>query len=83
MVKYHDKALELFEEINVKIEPKKRGEIIDDIISKVSKLIDNIFSLNIYTIIFNRIKNIIGDIISDNIKNEILKFKYGSEIVDD
>ena len=82
LVKYHEKALELFEEINVKLEQKKRCEIINNIISKVNKLIDNVFSLNIYTIIFDRIKNIIGDIISNNIIKEILKFKFDFETFD-
>ena len=82
LVKYHDKALKLFEEISVEIESEKRCEIIDNTTSKINKLIDNVFSLNIYTIIFDRIKSIIGDIISENIKNEILKFKFDIEKFD-
>ena len=71
---YFNQALNLFEELHGKLEKEKKHEIIDDIKSKIRKLYENIFSLNIYTNIFKKLPKIISDLILVSIKKEMSNF---------
>lgn len=75
LIPFHKQALDLFESINGNIDIKIRQEIISNISSKLDKLIDNILSFNMYTIIFNKIEQIIIKITIDYFKHEIQSFK--------
>ena len=59
ILSFHSKALDLLEEINETIETEKKKEIINNVISKLDLLTDNILSFNIYSVIFNKIEEII------------------------
>ena len=60
ILSFHSKALDLLEEINETIEIEKKKEIINNVISKLDLLMDNILSFNIYSVIFNKIEEIIN-----------------------
>ena len=59
MLSFYSKALDLFGEINETIEIEKKKEIINNLTSKLYSLNDNILSFNIYSVIFNKIEEII------------------------
>ena len=75
LITYFKSAIQLLESISVKIESEKQNKIIANVSSRLEKLIDNVFSSNIYSLVFKKIPEIISNIFFNYIKNEILKFK--------
>ena len=75
LITYFKSAFQLLESISVKIESEKQNKIIANVSSRLEKLIDNVFSSNIYSLVFKKIPEIISNIFFNYIKNEILKFK--------
>ena len=75
MLSFYSKALDLFGEINETIEIEKKKEIINNVISKLYSLIDNILSFNIYSVIFNKIEEIIIKQTIEYFMNEMNQFK--------
>ena len=75
MLSLYSKALDLFGEINETIEIEKKKEIINNVISKLYSLNDNILSFNIYSVIFNKIEEIIVKQTIEYFMNEMNQFK--------
>ena len=75
MISFYSKALDLFGEINETIEIEKKKEIINNVISKLYSLNDNILSFNIYSVIFNKIEEIIVKQTIEYFMNEMNQFK--------
>ena len=75
MLSFYSKALDLFGEINETIETEKKKEIINNLTSKLYSLNDNILSFNIYSVIFNKIEEIIVKQTIEYFMNEMNQFK--------
>ena len=75
MLSFYSKALDLFGEINETIEIEKKKEIINNLTSKLYSLNDNILSFNIYSVIFNKIEEIIVKQTIEYFMNEMNQFK--------
>ena len=75
MLSFYSKALDLFGEINETIEIEKKKEIINNVASKLYLLTDNILSFNIYSVIFNKIEEIIVKQTIEYFINEMNQFK--------
>jgi len=75
MLSFYSKALDLFGEINETIEIEKKKEIINNLTSKLYSLNDNILSFNIYSVIFNKIEEIIIKQTIEYFMNEMNQFK--------
>ena len=75
MLSFYSKALDLFGEINETIEIEKKKEIINNLTSKLNSLNDNILSFNIYSVIFNKIEEIIVKQTIEYFMNEMNQFK--------
>ena len=75
MLTFYSKALDLFGEINETIEIEKKKEIINNVASKLYLLTDNILSFNIYSVIFNKIEEIIVKQTIEYFMNEMNQFK--------
>ena len=75
MLTFYSKALDLFGEINETIEIEKKKEIINNVASKLYLLTDNILSFNIYSVIFNKIEEIIVKQTIEYFINEMNQFK--------
>ena len=75
MLSFYSKALDLFGEINETIEIEKKKEIINNVTSKLYLLTDNILSFNIYSVIFNKIEEIIVKQTIEYFMNEMNQFK--------
>ena len=75
LITFHIDALNLLKSINEEIDTDKKKEIISNITSKLDILAENILSLNIYTVIFMKIEEIIIKSTVDYFKSEISQFK--------
>ena len=75
LISFHIKALNLFKSMNEEIDTEKKKEIINNITSKLDILAENILSLNIYTVIFMKIEEIINKLTADYFKFEMSQFK--------
>ena len=75
LISFHIKALNLFKSMNEEIDTEKKKEIISNITSKLDILAENILSLNIYTVIFMKIEEIIIKLTVDYFKFEMSQFQ--------